>query len=60
MNNPDIFDFLNPQKDILSLVKERMKQKYKYAKSKPTQEEFKRELAIGFIEIYKALELNNE
>jgi len=61
MNDKNVFSFfngLNPQTDILSLIKKRMKEKYLYAKSRPTQEEFKRELATGFLEIYKALELD--
>lgn len=42
----------------LQLIKDRMKSRMKYARSLSTKEEFIKELAIGFIEIYRSLKLD--
>jgi len=52
----NIFDTANSAQ--LQLIKDSMKNKMKYARSLPTKEEFTKELAKGFIEIYKRLNIN--
>lgn len=52
----NIFDTANSAQ--LQLIKDRMRNKMKYARSLSTKEEFTKELAKGFIEIYRSLKID--
>lgn len=49
----NIFDTANSAQ--LQLIKDRMRNKMEYARSLSTKEDFTKELAKGFIEIYRSL-----
>ena len=59
INFNDIFQTVDDKdKKQLELIKTRMTEKMKYAKSLPSKEMFMRQLALGYIELYKSLGLD--
>lgn len=59
INFNDIFQTVDDKdKKQLELIKTKINEKMKYAKSLPTKEMFMRQLALGYIELYNLLGLD--